>query len=116
MKVKDKINLIVVLCALCLIAFLIIFYKNDKKQMEKLESEGINNTAVIFRKHNGYKRTIYFEYRFLVDQKEYKGFINYSPSYGDISIGDSILVKYLPSDPSNFNKEIFDEKGKIKRK
>ncbi len=75
----------------------------------KLEVSGITDTAAIIREFVGAKRRLNFEYIFDAKGQRYNGFLQYSPSNGMISIGDSFLIRYLPDDPDEINRLIENE-------
>lgn len=83
--------------------YLFLFNRTQSKQIKRLEEEGILDTAIIIKQFIGTKRKLFFEYIFYVGNKQYNGFLHYSPSNGPINIGDSCLMKYLPTDPANYN-------------
>lgn len=75
----------------------------------KLEVSGITDTATIIREFTGAKRRLNFEYIFDVKGQRYNGFLQYSPSNGMLSIGDSFLVRYMPDNPDEINRLIENE-------
>ena len=62
----------------------------------KLAAYGENQVAYVYGKKNA-RGTPYRYYRFEVNGKVYKGFSVSDPSF---TIGESIMIVYLPSDPS----------------
>lgn len=62
----------------------------------KLAAYGEYQVAYVYGKKNA-RGTPYRYYRFEVDGKVYKGFSVSDPSF---TIGESIMIVYLPSDPS----------------
>jgi hypothetical protein len=99
--------LFIIIIGIILITYLVFFSHDQKTQFKKLETQGIIDTAIVVRKFRGAKRKLYFEYVFVIDKDSYNGFLQYSPDYGTISIGDSILIKYLPSNPDDINLPVF---------
>jgi hypothetical protein len=107
-KSKDllrKNRLTLILAAICLpfLIYFIVFSRSESKLYNQLDKAGIIDTAVVVRDFLGAKRKLYFEYEFTVNGQRLNGFLQYSPSHGDVLIGDSILVKYLPSKPDDIN-------------
>lgn len=103
MKNQVRFYAIVILLSIPLIYYLIRFYREESLQYEKMETNGILDTAIIVREFYGAKRKLYFEYVFYAGNKKCNGFLAYSPSFGSIEIGDSCLVLYLPEDPDEIN-------------
>lgn len=115
MKRKDIVNLIIIVAAILLFTYVFLFSKSQRREYSKLEAEGVTDTAIIVREFIGAKRKLYFEYIFFIDNEKYNGFLQYSPSNGTISIGDSFLVRYLPRDPDEINKLIQNKDHRLKR-
>jgi len=94
-----------ILAAICLpfLIYFIVFECSQSKLYKQLDKDGIIDTAVVVRDFIGAKRKLYFEYKFIVNGESLNGFLQYSPSHGNVLIGDSILVKYLPSQPDDIN-------------
>jgi hypothetical protein len=106
---KDKVvkfYIGVIIVSIPLIIYLISFSKDRRRQFHSLDKIGVIDTAVIVRDFYGAKRKQYYEYEFVINDKKFNGFLQYSPSHGSLSIGDSVLVKYLPDDPDEINKLI----------
>lgn len=68
-----------------------------------MEINRLNDTAFIVRNFIGAKRKSYYEYKFFVEGQEYNGFLNYSPSQGEVAVGVSFLVKYHIEQPEEIN-------------
>ncbi len=100
--------LILILAAICLplLIYFIVFSRSQSKLYKQLDKDGIIDTAVVVRDFIGAKRKLYYEYKFMVNGESLNGFLQYLPSHGNVLIGDSILVKYLPSQPDDFNEVI----------
>ena len=103
MKKSEKIHLIIVIIGLPLFIYLFFFSRNQNKLHSELEENGVVDTALIERKFIGAKRKLYYKYIFHVNKKLYDGFLQYSTSFGSITVGDSCLVKYLPKKPDEIN-------------
>lgn len=101
-----KFYLTIIILAIPIIIYLVIFSRKNRILYDRMEQEGITDTAVIVREFTGAKGKLYFEYIFNTNGRSYNGFIQYSPSHGPVHIGDSFLVKYLPDDPDEVNKLI----------
>jgi hypothetical protein len=95
---------VVIVVGILLILYLIKFGKSSSEQYKNLETIGIVDTAVIVRDFIGAKRRLYYEYEFDVKKDTFNGFLQYSPSNGQISIGDSVLIKYLPANADDINR------------
>ncbi len=95
---------VVIVFGILFILYLLKFGKSNREQYKSLETIGIVDTAVVVRDFIGAKRRLYYEYEFDVKQDTFNGFLLYSPSYGQISIGDSVLIKYLPENADDINK------------
>jgi hypothetical protein len=95
---------VLIIVGIFLIIYLFLFGKNRREQYKNLEFIGIVDTAVIVRDFIGAKRKLYYEYKFVVKMDTCNGFLQYSPSNGQISIGDSVLIKYLPENADEINK------------
>jgi hypothetical protein len=93
---------ILVICLAILSWFFANFLKGGQ-ELERLPKEGITDTAIIVREFAGAKGNRFYEYVFFISGSKYNGFLGIQPNIGNISIGDSILIKYLPSDPDNIN-------------
>ena len=113
MKKSEKFYFIVILLSIPLIIYLVLFSNDSRSKFTKLETEGILDTAVIVREFTGAKRRLYFEYIFYVGEKKYNGFLQYSPSNGEVRVGDSCLVKYLKDDPGEINKLLMNADYKL---
>jgi hypothetical protein len=113
MKRIEKFYIAVIILSIPLIIYLIIFSRESRSQFKKLDNEGILDTAVIIREFTGAKRRFYFEYVFDVGGNKYNGFLQYSPSYGPVEVGDSILVKYLKDNPDDINKLLTNTSHKL---
>lgn len=105
--------LIIIILGIPLILYVFIFSKNRNKLYKQLDKEGVVDTAIIVRDFIGAKSKLYFEYQFKVDNQFYNGFLQYSPSHGDLLVGDSVLIKYLPSDPDEINKILQKQNYKL---
>lgn len=103
--------LIIIIIGIPLFIYVFVFGNNQKKLFRQLEKEGIVDTAMIVRDFIGAKNKQYFEYQFIVDNEMKNGFIRYSPSHGDLKVGDSVLIKYLPNNPDDIN-EILQKTNK----
>jgi hypothetical protein len=106
MKMNEKFYVIIILIGLPLLIYVFFFSQKQSKLYSELDKEGIVDTAIVVRDFIGAKRKLYYEYVFYVNNKNYNGFLQYSPSCGSISIGDSFLVKYLPKEPDEINELI----------
>lgn len=106
MRRIGKFYFVVILIGIFLIIYIAISSISHKKQQSKLENQGITDTAIVIREFTGAKRKLYFEYVFSIEKEKFNGFLQYSPSYGSVSVGDSFLVRYLPSDPDEINELI----------
>lgn len=112
-KIKVRRYLIVIILGIPLFLYVFIFSKNRNKLYNQLDSEGIVDTAVIVRDFIGAKGKLYFEYQFKVDNQNCNGFLQYSPSHGDLIVGDSVMIKYLASDPDEINKILQKENYRL---
>lgn len=112
---KFRSSLIVIILGFVLFVYLFYFNKKQGKLYGRLEYEGKIDTAVIIRDFIGAKGRLYYEYQFDLEKKTNNGFIKYSPSYGPLEIGDSILIEYLPEDPDEINEPLKEENGYIKK-
>jgi len=110
---KNRFTLIAGSISLPIIIYVIVFSCSQRKLHKEMDIHGLIDTAVIVRDFIGAKRKCYFEYKFSIDNRTYNGFLQYSPSNGPVSIGDTFLVKYLPSDPDNVNELIEDHSHKL---
>ena len=99
-----KYDIIIIIIGLLIFGNYFCFIRYSNNQFRKMEEVGVIDTAIIVREFTGAKRKLYFEYVFYVHYKKFNGFLQYSPSHGSISIGDSFLVKYLKEDPDNINR------------
>jgi len=106
MKKKEKINYIILLISIPLIIVVVILSRSQIKQFSRLEKEGVIDTAIIVRELLGAKGILYYEYVFYIKDKKLNGFLQYSQSFGAINVGDSFLVRYLPSSPDEINEPI----------
>jgi hypothetical protein len=107
----------IVILILGIIAFTLLFFfsRGESKKFAKLNTEGITDTAVIVREFIGAKNRLYFEYIFYAGKVKYNGFLCYSSGNGVVTIGDSVLIKYLPDEPENISKVIENEDFSIKK-
>ena len=80
----------------------------------KLAAFGENQVAYVYGKKNA-RGTPYRYYRFEVNGKVYKGFSVSDPSF---TIGESIMIVYLPSDPSiNYSSTYVDKyRAKLRKR
>lgn len=80
----------------------------------KLAAYGENQVAYVYGKKNA-RGTPYRYYRFEVNGKVYKGFSVSDPSF---TIGESIMIVYLPSDPSiNYSSTYVDKyRAKLRKR
>jgi hypothetical protein len=115
MKKSEKLYLIIILIGLPLLVYTFFFSQNQNKLHARLDKEGIVDTAVVVREFIGAKRKLYFEYVFYVDDNKFNGFLQYSPSQGQIVVGDSFLVRFLPDKPDEINKLLEDINYKLIR-
>lgn len=113
MKKSIVIYLIILLIGLPLLLYTFFFSKKISSQFSRLEDVGVVDTALVVRGFIGAKRTQYYEYVFKVEDNCYNGFLNYSPSYGPILVGDSCLVRYLLEDPDEINELMRDDDNQL---
>ena len=119
MKVNKyhRINLrkyaIIIALGIPLFLYVIIFSNKQDKQYAQLEKNGVVDTALIVRSFIGAKHKKYFEYQFKVKDQILNGFQQYSPSNGELKIGDLVLIEYLPSNPDEINRIIKKSNKKI---
>lgn len=80
----------------------------------KLAAYGENHVAYVYAKNNA-RGTPYRYYRFEVNERVYKGFSVSDPSF---TVGESIMIVYLPSDPSiNYSSTYVDKyKAKLRKR
>lgn len=80
----------------------------------KIAAYGENQVAYVYGKKNA-RGTPYRYYRFEVDGRIYKGFSVSDPSF---TIGESIMIVYLPSDPSiNYSSTYVDKyRAKLRKR
>jgi hypothetical protein len=95
---------VVIVVGIILVLYLTKIGKSSREQYKNLDTIGIVDTAIIVRDFFGAKRKLYYEYQFVVKKDTFNGFLQYSPSNGQISIGDSVLIKYLPENADDINK------------
>lgn len=112
-NIKLRNYLIIIIIGIPLFIYLFVFSNNQKKLYRQLEKEGIVDTALIVRDFIGAKGKLYFEYQFKVDTQNCNGFLQYSPSHGDLIVGDSVLIKYLENDPDEINKILQKENYRL---
>ncbi|MEZ4906065.1 MAG: hypothetical protein R2771_00050 [Saprospiraceae bacterium] len=105
--------LIIIIIGIPLLLYMIVFNNKQGDLFEKLDKEGVIDTAVVVRDFVGAKGRQYFEYQFRADNKVYSGFLKYSPSYGDLHVNDSVLIKYLESDPDDINRVLQHKDKKV---
>jgi hypothetical protein len=103
----------VIVVGAVLVLYLLKFGKSRREQYKNLEVTGVVDSAVIIRDFIGAKRKLFYEYEFVVKQDTFNGFLQYSPSNGPITIGDSVLIKYLPENPDEINKIILNKDYRI---
>jgi len=96
---------ILVLCLGFLAVWLFYSVKGDQ-ELKQLPTEGVADTAIIARKFVGSRGYLNFEYVFYVSDKKCNGFVLINSKIGDISVGDSILIKYLPENPDDANEVV----------
>lgn len=96
---------ILVICLGFLLVWLFYSIKGDR-ELKKLPTEGVADTAIIVRKFVGSRGYLNFEYMFHASNKKCNGFLLINSSIGDISVGDSILIKYLPGNPDDANEVV----------
>lgn len=114
MKKQERIYILFLVIGLPLLAYVFLFSKKQDKQYRRLDNEGVVDTAVVVRDFIGAKRKQYYEYVFYGNNNEkYNGFIQYSPSFGELNVGDSCLIRYLPQEPDDINEILKDDKNKI---
>ena len=104
---------VVILIGVLLVLYLVKFGNSRRKQYKNLELIGVVDTAVIVRDFIGAKRKLYYEYEFVVKQDTFNGFLQYSQSNGQISIGDSVLIKYLPENADEINRIMLNKDYRI---
>lgn len=116
MKKGERIYVIIFIIGLPLLIYIFFFSNKQNRLHSRLESEGIVDTAVIVRDFIGAKRKQYFEYVFYgANNEKYNGFLQYSPSFGELEIGDSCIIKYLPENPDDVSEILKDENNIIRK-
>lgn len=68
-------------------------------ESQMLEENGLTTTGWVYGGHSGYKSSYYYKYKFRVNNKVYEG-EQRRLTYFHFDIGDSVLVRYVESDPS----------------
>lgn len=109
MERKDKANLIGVLILFCILLGYIYFINDRRSKFNKLDNEGVLDTAIVVRKGYGAKGKLYYHYVWYVNNYKYEGSLQYSVNYGPVSIGDSFLVNYLKEDPDEINELVMNK-------
>ena len=80
------------------IIYLLFWVYSDRTEIYKLKKEGVVTPGYIYNERSGVKADYYWYYRFTLSKGVFKG----TSRGGDEGkhTGDSILVVYLPSDPT----------------
>jgi hypothetical protein len=108
LKIGRSDILILVICMMFLSVWFFYSIKGGQ-EFNKLTTDGVADTAVIVRRFIGAKGNLYFEYVFSIPDQRCNGYLLINSRIGDISVGDSILVKYLPENPDDANEVIKNE-------
>ena len=80
------------------LAYTIFWVYSDRTEIHKLKKDGVVTPGYIYNERSGVKADYYRYYRFTLSKGVYKG-VSRGGDEGKHT-GDSILVVYLPSDPS----------------
>jgi hypothetical protein len=101
-----KIDIIILIISLGFLSLWLFYSIKGAREQNKLAIEGVNDTAIIVRKFVGSRGYLNFEYVFNVLDKKCNGFLLINTSIGDISVGDTILIKYLLENPDDANEVV----------
>lgn len=101
-----KIDIIILIISLGFLSLWLFYSIKGAREQNKLAIEGVNDTAIIVRKFVGSRGYLNFEYVFNVLDKKCNGFLLINKSIGDISVGDTILIKYLLENPDDANEVV----------
>jgi hypothetical protein len=101
--------------ALVIIILLVLFFiynnKIKKDKSAELKNNGVITTAIVVNQY--YLKSYYLVCKYKVQQNNIEGHFFYSETYGDISIGDTILIKYLKSEPRDVKEIFLDSNNKL---